>query len=138
LISEAGNHVRKAGGNPPFGGHPRVLVVEDDVLLALEITQILSEAGFVVIGPARSVAQALDLAGRAGCQAAVLDVGLRLGTSEPVARELRNSGTPFIALSGYSQERLPRIFSEAPFIAKPFDSKLLIAKLRRCVDQGLA
>ncbi|MGO9174456.1 MAG: response regulator [Rhodomicrobium sp.] len=136
-MSPASNdHARRVGSNALWGEWPRVLIVEDDVLQSLELAQILSEAGFVAIGPARSVAQALELTERVGCQVAVLDVGLRLGTSEPLARELKDRGTPFVALSGYPQNRLPSIFTEAPFLAKPLQPELLISELRRCVNQS--
>jgi len=138
LIAPTNDHARPVSCDLPSAERPRVLIVEDDALLSLELAQILSEAGFVAIGPARSVAQALELTHRTGCQAAVLDIGLRLGTSEPVARELKDRGTPFVALSGYPQSRLPSIFTEAPFIAKPLNPELLIAELRRCVSRGRA
>ncbi len=136
MTAVANDHARRFSRNPLFGERPRVLIVEDDLLLSLDLAQILSEAGFVAVGPARSVAEALKLTERPGCQAAVLDVGLRLGTSEPVARELKHRGTPFVTLSGYPQNRLPSIFTEAPFFAKPLQPGLLIAELRRCVNQG--
>jgi DNA-binding NtrC family response regulator len=112
-----------------------VLVVEDEALLSLEIAQILSQAGFNVIGPARIVARALELVERAACCAAVLDVRLKSGTSEHVAQELKDRGMPFVAISGYSQSQLPPVFQGAPFIAKPFAPETLIAELRRCIGQ---
>ncbi len=114
---------------------PRVLVVEDEVLLSIEITQILSEAGFNVIGPARAVARALELVERAACRAAVLDVRLQSGTSEHVAQELKDRGMPFVTISGYAPSQLPPVFQDAPFIAKPFAPDTLVAELRRCIAQ---
>ncbi len=132
----ANNHARQGCHIAPSSDRPRVLVVEDEALLALEIAKVLSEAGYTVIGPARTVAQALDLAARAGCQAAVLDVRLRNETAEHVAHELRGRGMPFVTLSGCSPSRLPPVFSEAPFIEKPLKPEVLIAELNRCVHHG--
>ena len=78
----------------------RVLIVEDDALLALDIAQQMSDAGFEVVGPATSVAKALRLVTEVGCDAAVLDVNLGIVTGAPVALELKARGTPFVVLSG--------------------------------------
>ena len=67
----------------------RVLVVEDEAIVAIDIADQLTEAGFLVVGPAPSVAKALKLIEDVGCDVAVLDVNLRDETAEPVARELR-------------------------------------------------
>jgi DNA-binding response OmpR family regulator len=107
----------------------RVLVVEDDALLGLDIAQQLTDAGFDVIGPAISVAKALELMGRAGCDIAVLDVNLGSETAAPVAVELRTRGTPFIVLSGYSGNQHPRDFHGAPILAKPARPAELVATL---------
>ncbi|MGO9543542.1 MAG: response regulator [Rhodomicrobium sp.] len=136
MTPAANNDARQGYGIAHLSERPRILVVEDEALLALEIAKVLSEAGFTVIGPARSVDQALELAGRAGCQAAVLDVRLRNETAEHIAHELKSLGMPFITLSGYSQSRLPPVFSEAPFIGKPLQPELLIAELNRCINHG--
>jgi DNA-binding NarL/FixJ family response regulator len=75
----------------------RVLIVEDDALLALDIAQQMSDAGFEVVGPATSVAKALKLVTEVGCDAAVLDVNLGTGTA-PMALGLKARGTPFVVL----------------------------------------
>jgi CheY-like chemotaxis protein len=113
--------------------NPRVLVVEDEGLIALEIAQVLTDAGFKVVGPARSVMPALALLEREGCDAAVLDVNLGDETSEAVAKTLRAARTPFITLSGYSRSQHPSVFAGAPALFKPLRSELLVAELRRCI-----
>ena len=112
---------------------PRVLVVEDEGLIALEIAKILSDAGFEVVGPARSVSPALALIEKQGCDAAVLDVNLGDETSEAVAKKLRAARTPFITLSAYSRSQHPPVFAEAPVLFKPLRSELLLAELKRCI-----
>lgn len=111
----------------------RVLVVEDDGLLALDIADQLTNAGFEVVGPATSVAKALELL-KTGCDVAVLDVNLGKETAEPVAHKLRALGTPFAVLSGYSKEQHPPGFQGAPVLSKPTRADDLVAVLRRCVD----
>lgn len=112
----------------------RILLVEDEALPAMDIAAALDDAGYDVIGPAASVEAALRmLAEASGCDAAVLDVNLGSETSEPIARQLANSGTPFIAVSGYSRQQLPAIFDDVRFLSKPLDSGRLLEELDRCL-----
>ena len=112
-------------------GRRRVLVVEDEPLIAMDIAHTLAEAGYDVIGPAGSVAEALSLIALSGCDAAVLDVNLGAETAEPVARELIRRGTPYIATSGYTREQQPEIMRLAPLLGKPVKPGLLIAEIER-------
>ena len=111
----------------------RVLVVEDEPLLAFDIAQHLGEAGFQVVGPATSVARALGFIEHAGCDVAVLDVNLGRETSEPVAEKLAGLGTPFITLSGYSAEQHPAAFHASLSLTKPAKPAELIALLEQVV-----
>ena len=113
----------------------RVLVDEDEPLLAFDIAQHLEDAGFHILGPAASVERALGIIGREGCDIAVLDVNLGRETAEPVAEELSRRGTPFVTLSGYSVEQHPPAFQCAPSLTKPAKPGDLIALLRRLTAQ---
>lgn len=107
-------------------------MVEDEGLPAVEIAAQLEEAGFEVLGPVASVRAAFrSLEENSGCDAAVLDVNLGPETSEPIARALQRSKTPFIAISGYSKEQLPPIFAGVPFIPKPVDHDAVVRELER-------
>jgi PAS domain S-box-containing protein len=117
------------------GGPARVLVVEDDALVADEISRILDDAGFQVVGPAGRVEKAFHLLNDVGCDAAVLDMQLDGETSELIARVLAARGTPFVTVSGYYQDQRPRGFEEAAFLAKPLQSELLIEHVKRCIDR---
>jgi DNA-binding response OmpR family regulator len=109
----------------------RVLIVEDEAILALDLAEQLSVAGFQVVGPAPSVTKALKLIADVGCDLAVLDVNLRQETAEPVARELRSRGTPFLFLSAISREQLPPGFDGEVLLAKPASAAVLIAALQK-------
>jgi PAS domain S-box-containing protein len=113
----------------------RVLVVEDEAIVALEIEQNLQDAGFEVVGPAARVAEALELLKEFGCDAAVLDINLGSETSEPIARMLSEKGTPFVTVSGYSPEQRPSGFRGGAFLAKPLRAELLVTQLRQCTQQ---
>jgi PAS domain S-box-containing protein len=116
----------------------RVLVVEDEAIVALEIEQNLRDAGFEVVGPAARVAEAMELLKESGCDAAVLDINLGSETSEAIARMLSGTGTPFVTVSGYSQDQRPSGFSGGAFLAKPLRAELLVAQLRECTQQRQA
>ncbi len=117
----------------PTNAPPRILVVEDDALVALETSQILAWAGFEVVGPARSVAKALELIQHTGCDAAILDINLGSETSERVARELNACGTPFVTQSAYSQGQYPPLFKGVPAFAKPLRPEPLLASIRQAI-----
>ncbi len=116
---------------------PRILVVDDEAIVALEISGILLKAGFEVVGPARAVSQSLSLINEAGCDAAVLDFNLGSETSEPVALRLTERGTPFVTVSGYSRKQLPAMFAGAPALTKPLRPEHLITELRKCIKASL-
>jgi DNA-binding response OmpR family regulator len=114
----------------------RALVVEDEVMLALEIAEYLTSGGFEVVGPATSVAKALKLISESGCEVAVLDVNLGREDSEPVALALKERGIPFVVVSGNSREYHPRGFAGAPSLSKPIESSTLLVALRNCMTSS--
>ncbi len=115
---------------PGLAGRRRVLVVEDEALIAIEIASALSDR-FEVIGPASSVDQALSLIAQVGCDIAVLDTNLGAETAEPVARELIRVDKPFITVSGYSRDQQPAIMRTAPLISKPLRPELMLAAIEQ-------
>jgi len=115
----------------------RILIVEDEPLLALDLAHRLEQAGFDIVGPAADVACALRLIEREGCDAAVLDIHLGRETSESVAGRLRQRGTPFVTVTGYSDEQRPACFAGSLLFSKPVRSEALIAELDRCLDASL-
>jgi DNA-binding response OmpR family regulator len=114
---------------------PRILIVEDEFLLAMHIAHHLETAGFDVLGPAVSATKALAILRDAACDAATLDVHLGPEqTSEHVAHELRARGIPFVTVTGYLDEQRPQAFDGAPVLSKPVRPAALIAALRRCLS----
>jgi hypothetical protein len=74
----------------------RVLIVEDDYLIAIDISQQLAKAGFEIVGLAPSVTGSSKFV--ASCDVAVLNFILGNETSEPIARKLQAAGKPFVVL----------------------------------------
>ncbi|MGJ4931790.1 PAS domain S-box protein [Bradyrhizobium sp. HKCCYLS2038] len=120
-------------GLPSTHHQRRVLVLEDEPLIAMDVAAALSDAGWSVIGPASTVAQALALLRTIGCDAAVLDTNIGAETAEPVAAELVRSGTPFITVSGYSHEQQPEIMKKGLVMSKPVERERLVAAIGRCL-----
>jgi PAS domain S-box-containing protein len=124
----------KRNSEPGQSSGPKVLIVEDEVFVAMEIARILREAGFNVAGFARSVLDARQILERSGCDAAVLDINLGTETSEVIAAELTASNTPFVILSGYGREQ-HSVYDGATALTKPLRPALLVAELRKCMEK---
>ena len=107
----------------------RILILEDDPLLALDLEDFFTELGAKVIGPVSSVEQALQ-AVSSGIDGAVLDLNLRGVYSYPVIEILAKAGTPLVVCSGYAE--LPDTRTELTDIVllpKPCDLRVLHARL---------
>jgi DNA-binding response OmpR family regulator len=111
-----------------------VLVVEDEFLVALDMEMILTDAGFDVLGPAGSVADALRLINLHQPNAALLDNNLNGQSVSPVADALSARRVPFAFVTGNDRDSLPDAFSDAPLVRKPYDPAGLVAMARRLVE----
>jgi CheY-like chemotaxis protein len=111
-------------------GGRRVLVVEDEALVLMLLTDMVEEAGAIVVGPASSVPEALELAKQPGIEAALLDVNLNGQPVFPVANVLRERGIPFAFLTGYGRAGLPDEYADAPVLQKPFQFEHLMEQLK--------
>jgi|GEM_PF-720442 len=112
----------------------RILVVEDEILIGMEISEILKAAGFKISGPVATAAGALAILENQMCDAAVLDINLGKETSAPIAKLLSETGTPYLSISGRSREDRPDIFSDSPHLAKPIQSALLVKELGQLLE----
>ena len=109
----------------------RVLVVEDEALVAMLVEDALLDAGAEVIGPVATVAEALTLLKSQTPEAAVLDLNLAGETSTPVADELKRRGVPFVIATGYGADGVPPSHAGVPVLAKPYDPAELTSALLR-------
>lgn len=108
----------------------RVLVVEDEMLLALDLEAQLADAGCTVVGPASRQSQALALAASEVIDAAILDLNLAGERPVELANNLVERGVPFIIVSGYSALGLQEpAFSRARRLGKPVDTEALMRTL---------
>jgi len=101
----------------------RVLVVEDDYLLAKRIVGEFAKLGVATIGPANTVERALELVEHGDhLDGAVLDIKLRDDMVFPVAEALRARGVPFVFATGYDQQAIPDRYSDVAHQHKPIDA----------------
>jgi CheY-like chemotaxis protein len=99
----------------------RVLVVEDEPLIAIQLKSDLESEGHYVVGPAGTLEQALALAERETFEVALVDVNLGSSTSAPLAERLAEKKIPFAFVTGYADGRgLPEHLRTAPRIMKPY------------------
>lgn len=118
-----------------FGGK-KILVVEDDFIVAFDMQVMLEEQGAEVLGPASSLQEASAILATNAPQAAVLDVNLNGEFVFPLARELKSRGIPFVFATAYADdERLfPAESADAPRLAKPVLPAVLIGQLRKLLE----
>ena len=112
---------------------PRILLIEDEALLANLFEEILNDAGFDVVAIGATLEDALSLAGSLPLDAAVLDVNLQGQASFPVAELLRRRDIPCMFCTAYSKASMPLHVRHLPMVEKPFLPQTLIATLRRIV-----
>jgi DNA-binding NarL/FixJ family response regulator len=112
----------------------RILLVEDSFLVAASTATLLRDLGCRVVGPFNNSDDARSAVRSGGCDAAVLDINLGIGTSEPIAEDLAGHGVPFLFVTSYASPALsnPR-FASSPRIQKPLSRTALAAALVRSV-----
>ncbi|TGX50345.1 response regulator [Sphingomonas gei] len=106
----------------------RVLVVEDEPVVAMCLEDILESLGCETVGPAGRLAEGLALAEREDIGAAILDINLAGERSTPIAEALLRRGVPIAFASGYGA--VPEGFETVPLIEKPYREADIDAALR--------
>ena len=112
--------------------HVRILLVEDDPIIALDLRETLEAAGATVIGPAPDAASALTILHDRTFDPAVLDHLIVGGDSVPVANELARRGVHFLFLTSH-RGQLAQTFPDAPVIDKPSRPGELVAAIEALV-----
>ncbi|MFO6446307.1 response regulator [Erythrobacter sp. NE805] len=107
----------------------RILVADDEPLVALMVADMLGELGAIPVGPARSFKQVSAVIGAGGFDGVVLDVNLGDGLSFPVARELRARGIPCCFATGYGGAAIPEEFADMAVLQKPYGTTALARSL---------
>ena len=115
----------------------RVLVVEDSPVVAEAAGDMLRDMGCVVVGPATTMAPALEMAGEEALDAAIVDLNIRGGKAFPVLRILRDRSVPFLLTSGYADWSMPEEWQGQPRLAKPYTPNQLRESLLQLLSGQL-
>jgi CheY-like chemotaxis protein len=107
----------------------RILVVEDESLVAMLIEDLLQEAGCVVVGPVGRVAKAVVMAQAEVIDAALLDLNLAGESVIPIIEALTRRNVPFVFVTGYGHGHLPAGYTDRPVLRKPFRQEDLVKEL---------
>jgi len=113
----------------------RILVVEDEVIVAMELEAMLRDAGCATVAMASSVPEALQAVGEQAFDAALLDVNLKGETSFRVADALDDAGVPCLLLTGQSPAGLPEHRRRLTVIGKPYDPAMLLRTVSSLIEQ---
>ena len=115
----------------PDKASPRIFVVEDEALVAFEMTDLLEELGFTIVGPSLRLQDAMDLAEREEIDAAFLDVNLGRGeTSQPVVEVLRARKVPYAFITAYDARQVTFRLPDDTILRKPVTGEKMLATLR--------
>jgi CheY-like chemotaxis protein len=109
----------------PVERHVSVLLVEDEVLIRMMISDMLADLGHRVVAEAGSIDAALPIATSAEFELAILDVNLNGAKITPVAAVIKARNRPIIFATGYGFAGLPEEFSNYPALQKPFQVEAL-------------
>ena len=116
----------------------RVLVVEDEALVAMLLEDMLEDMGCTLAASASNLAQAVDAARDSEVDVAILDMNLAGKPVLPVAEVLAERGKPFIFATGYGEGGVPEKWRDRPTLQKPFGARDVEAALRKAVGKAAA
>lgn len=111
----------------------RVLIVEDETIIAMTAEDLLADNGLEVVAVAESLEAGLAAADAGGFDVALLDVNLHGRQSLPIAELLRGRGIPFLFTTGYGSAGPGAVFADAPLVTKPYGADDLLAGLLRAL-----
>ncbi|RYY27121.1 MAG: response regulator [Sphingomonadales bacterium] len=113
----------------------RILIIEDEPVVALELVAILEDAGALVVGPVATADSALATIADTPVDAALLDGNLQGEMADEIAAALAARGVRFLFVSGYGRDHLPADFGQIMVVTKPFDPASLIDAAGQLLEQ---
>lgn len=113
----------------------RVLIVEDELLVAALLQDMLEELGYTGLGPVATLERALALVAEIELDAAVLDISLNGVPVYPVAEVLLRRGIPFVFTTGYGKAEIPKEWQEVVTLQKPFGPSQFAVALEAILSQ---
>ena len=123
-----------ASAPDPAPRRPRVLVVEDEMLIGMLLEDMLADMGHDVVAVVPRVNEALAAVQHEAFDVAILDVHLNGQSAFPVAEALIERGIPFVFATGYGERGLPELYRDRPTLKKPFQLDGLKRMLQTALD----
>ncbi len=114
----------------------RILVVERQAVVALDLQRILREAGYRVVGPASTAGEVRRLVDRGAIDGAIVDLDLAPAAATAIADLLERAGIPAVLLSGAALEALPDRHRDRPLVHKPYTGAGLVTALRQALEKA--
>jgi DNA-binding NtrC family response regulator len=114
----------------------RILIVEDEAVIAFDLQSILCEAGAVIVGPAATLAAARPLAERSEISAAILDVQIGGAKAFSIATSLAERGIPFVFHTGHADgDGVNLTWPDVEILMKPATRAMIVSPLARLVHK---
>ena len=113
----------------------RILVVEDDVVVAFAVMAILKDEGWIGVGPIGRLSHAIEASAEAEFDCALVDANLGGEFADGVAVNLQRRGKPFVLATGHNREDLSEELRRAPMLRKPFRTSDLLDAVRRMIAE---
>ncbi|WP_420607694.1 response regulator [Novosphingopyxis sp.] len=107
----------------------RILIVDDEPLIAADIEMTLLDAGHQVVANAQHLSTALEALERHPADFAILDANLGGKSAEPIADDLKRRGIPYMILTGYTRDQIGPWAKDSVVIGKPVTAEMLLAHL---------
>ncbi|ARA81122.1 chemotaxis protein CheY [Pseudomonas amygdali pv. tabaci str. ATCC 11528] len=104
---------------------PKVLLVEDETMLAMLMEMMLEDLGFATAYHASSLGEGIEYARNGDYDLAILDINIIGGNSFPIAAAIAHRGIPFMFCSGYGRLGIPEVWVDRRCVAKPFSAEQL-------------
>lgn len=116
----------------------RILIAEDDYLIAAFLADYIAQRGGTVIGPVGSGKEVLQRIEREAVDCAVIDLKLQDGPCLRLIEALMERGVRIIVTTGYPVSSIPAKFRQLPIFAKPYDYDAVADRVTECCGQGKA
>lgn len=113
-----------------------VFIVEDEVLVALQLEDMLNSLGCHVLDPAQTFDQAARMLDTREFDLAVLDINLAGQVVYPLARRLADRGVPFVFTTAYSTSYVSKVWPEAPTLTKPYSELQLVRAIANALRKA--
>lgn len=115
---------------------PSVLVIEDEVMIRMMVTDMLEELGYTIAGEAGDINEAIRLVNSIDFDIAILDVNVNGQVISPVAELVQRLNKPFVFATGYGAQGLPEAYRDRPTLQKPFQMETLAQILASALKEA--